>query len=123
MDRAQLTCLCGCGQNDATDELLEKLNALEEKLGRGLCVTSGYRCVSWNNDKRVGGSKRSFHVTGQAVDIAVPAEEQKHVGALARLVGFFGLGFAPYRGFLHLDLGQVRAWDYDINGKQVPHDV
>jgi zinc D-Ala-D-Ala carboxypeptidase len=121
MDREQLKCHCGCGQNDATDELFDKLNALEVKLGRQLCVTSGFRCFNWNNDPRVKGSKTSYHTTGQAADIACNVGEQAHVAALARLVGFCGIGFSTYRSFLHLDLGAVRKFAYDENGKVVPY--
>jgi uncharacterized protein YcbK (DUF882 family) len=121
MDRDQLTCHCGCKENDATDELFEKLQALEAKFGRSLCVTSGYRCPSWNRNPRVGGSLTSYHVTGQAADIACDMAEMPRLAAIARIVGFGGLGFNVYKGFLHIDLGPIRKFEYDIHGKVTPY--
>lgn len=45
----------------------EVLDPLREKFGRPIIVNSGYRCEALN--KKVGGSKTSQHMTGQAVDI------------------------------------------------------
>lgn len=119
MDRDQLACHCGCKQNDASDELFEKLQALEDRFGKGLCITSGFRCSSWN--RRVKGALRSYHTTGQAADVACDMLEMPRLAAIARIVGFGGLGFNVYKSFLHLDLGPIRKFAYDINGKVTPY--
>lgn len=49
--------------------LLNVLEAIREKVGRPLRVSSGLRCKEWN--KRVGGVRDSTHLAGLGVDIIV----------------------------------------------------
>lgn len=54
--KANLTMLCQ-----------KLLQPIREKFGKSIIVTSGYRCSALNS--KVGGSKTSQHMKGQAADI------------------------------------------------------
>ena len=76
--------------------------------------------VSWYRDpvsnRRVGGATRSQHLQGNAADIHVSGLDIWHVQK--ELIDYWylgrkgGLGKGADRGFVHLDLGPVRIWDY-----------
>lgn len=51
------------------------LEPMRQGLGLPLRVTSGYRCLALN--RRVGGTRRSQHVLGQAADLQLVAERGK----------------------------------------------
>lgn len=50
------------------------LEPLRQHVGTPIRINSGYRCAALN--KAVGGAKASQHLTGNAVDIFVPSDEQ-----------------------------------------------
>ena len=82
------------------------LDPLREHLGKPVRVTSGYRSAQVNT--RIGGSKTSAHMTGEAVDIKVAGMTS---GALLMAFDNFGIrdydqliAYAPSRGG-HLHLG------------------
>ena len=56
------------------EELIEFMDGVRAAWGGPLIVTSGYRCPELN--KAVGGSKKSAHQAGYAVD-CVPANNKK----------------------------------------------
>lgn len=64
----EFECPCGCTAQMIDRELVEKMQALRDKLGKKVKVTSGYRCVKHNASKDVGGSKQSRHLYGIAAD-------------------------------------------------------
>jgi len=99
----------GSGYVAMDHELLSRLDLLRHNLGLPLYVVSGYR--SENHNKNVGGAKNSYHLKGQAVDIAwarMNAREKRRLLQQAQHVGFGGLGF--YSTFVHLDTGPDRLW-------------
>jgi uncharacterized protein YcbK (DUF882 family) len=49
-------------------ELLNKLDLIREEFGKPIRITSGYRTEAHN--KKVGGTSRSSHLKGLAVDIS-----------------------------------------------------
>ena len=49
-------------------ELAEKLQLIRDKVNRPLKITSGYRCITHNASKAVGGSPNSKHRYGMAAD-------------------------------------------------------
>lgn len=56
-------------------ELIEKLlNPIREAWGGPIIVKSGYRCPALN--EKVGGAKRSAHLTGYAADL-IPGNGQR----------------------------------------------
>ena len=90
----------------ATCLLAEKVRAL---FGRPMIVHSGYRCPALN--KRIGGSPRSQHMLGQALDFHVVGVALEHVYEAIEQSGI-PLGqciLEGYRGhhpsWLHLSLG------------------
>ena len=66
--RKDFKCPCGCSRQMVDSELVEKLQAIRDKLGKAIKVTSGYRCITHNASKTVGGSPNSKHRYGMAAD-------------------------------------------------------
>ena len=56
------------------EELMELMDGIRSAWGSAIIVTSGYRCPELN--EAIGGSKKSAHQTGYAVD-CVPANNRK----------------------------------------------
>lgn len=110
--RKEVACKC-CGRikdNALFREGIAKLQKLRELVGQPLIVNSGYRC-SVHNEK-VGGAKKSKHMEGHAFDITIPkGMTASEFGALARKVGFKGIGYYPKQRFVHMDLGAARTWN------------
>ena len=46
--RKDFKCPCGCTRQMVDSELVEKLQAIRDKLGKAIKVTSGYRCITHN---------------------------------------------------------------------------
>lgn len=100
---------CHEGQEVKLDpDLVRKLQALRDKLGRPIIINSGYRTPEYN--KKVGGSPNSQHMLGKAADIRVPGMTPEQVAKAAEAVGFNGIGL--YNTFTHVDVRGWRArWD------------
>ena len=95
--------------------LLDLLYLLRRRAGgRGpFEVISAYRSPKTNAKlaSRSGGvAKKSQHMLGKAIDVALPGTALKalHGEALALAAG--GVGLYSKSGFLHLDTGRVRRW-------------
>lgn len=78
-------------------------------------VICGYRSEKTNNmlrKTRGGQARKSYHIRGQAIDVAFPdiPVRQLRYSALIRERG--GVGYYPTSGipFVHVDTGRVRAW-------------
>lgn len=67
------------------------LDPLREKFGGPIIVTSGYRCAKLN--RAVGGTSKSQHLTGQAVDIKPASNKAADMRRLFDLVQTSGLPF------------------------------
>lgn len=66
-------------------------------------------CRSHRHNRRVGGARRSFHLTGSAVDFRM-AGNFKEVLAFVRSHRSVG-GYKHYgRGVFHIDIGPRRTW-------------
>lgn len=96
-------------------KLMDALYSLHRRLGsrEPYEVISGYRSPKTNamlRGKSNGVAKKSYHMKGQAVDIALPdrALTQLHRAALDLKAG--GVGLYTKSGFVHLDTGRVRSW-------------
>ena len=109
---AEFRCRCGCGGESKPEILdnLKKTAAMLERVraacgGRGLVVTSGYRCAKHN--AAVNGAKGSLHLIGKAADVTCatlsPAEVQRIARGVSEVHGL-GLG----KTFTHLDVRGVR---------------
>lgn len=78
-------------------------------------VISGYRSPATNamlrgEHEHSGVATKSLHMQGKAIDIRIAGRSlaDLHNAALAQRGG--GVGFYPKSGFVHVDIGRVRAW-------------
>lgn len=115
----QIVCAC-CGACSLQTRLvmyLEKLAAEWMKIkGKILTVTSCYRCSEHN--KKVGGAKNSRHMLGQAADCSVKPADQEEFIALAKKIGFGGIGIG--QTFVHVDVRSIpcEPWHYTTRVKK-----
>lgn len=98
-----------CGQVYVEPDLVTKLQALRDILGRPVKVTSGYRCPVHN--RNIKGAPQSRHMQGQAVDLVVEGVSPTAVAKVADQVGLGGIGIYATSGFTHVDVGPKRRWD------------
>ena len=98
----------GTGSVLINEAALDKLQALRDRLGKPLVITSAYRSPEHN--KRVGGAKNSRHMKGDAFDIRMDNHDPHQFEAAARAVGFTAFGYYPKSGFMHIDTGPARSW-------------
>lgn len=94
-----------CSKNQISLETLLKLELLRKQVG-GLIINSGYRCVVHNT--RVGGSKNSRHVKGDAVDLRGLTSSPDEVYKVAVKI-FSDGGVGKYKTFTHVDTRGYKA--------------
>jgi len=95
--------------------LLDQLHRLHAKLGskEPFNVISGYRSPETNAkllQNSNGVAKKSLHMKGMAIDVALPDRDLKVVRKAALAMKAGGVGYYPKSGFVHLDTGRVRFW-------------
>ncbi|PIW59590.1 DUF882 domain-containing protein [Shewanella sp. CG12_big_fil_rev_8_21_14_0_65_47_15] len=76
-------------------------------------VISGYRSPKTNAmlaNKSGGVAKKSYHMRGMAMDIAIPSVNLKTLRDAALSLKLGGVGYYPKSGFVHVDCGPVRHW-------------
>ncbi|SEI18510.1 Uncharacterized conserved protein YcbK, DUF882 family [Rhizobium tibeticum] len=80
-------------------------------------IVSAYRSPATNNmlrnrSRSTGVAERSQHMLGKAMDFYVPGVKLSTLRALAMQTQVGGVGYYPTSGspFVHLDVGNVRAW-------------
>ncbi|MBX4859290.1 DUF882 domain-containing protein [Rhizobium sophorae] len=80
-------------------------------------VVSAYRSPATNNmlrnrSRSTGVAKKSQHMLGKAMDFYVPGVKLSTLRAVAMQMQVGGVGYYPTSGspFVHLDVGNVRAW-------------
>ncbi len=96
-------------------KLLVLLHALKHKAGarQPFQIISGYRSPQTNAALRAhssGVASKSLHMSGQAIDIALPGCSLSRLRELALALKGGGVGYYPRPGFIHLDTGPVRHW-------------
>lgn len=109
----EVKCKCQRDECDAvpvSPNLLMILDEIREAWGKPIIVTSGSRCKPHN--KAVGGVEKSRHLSGLAVDVAIPQEHMLQFAALCQAKGITGIGLA--KGWMHLERirGKFRCWFY-----------
>ena len=82
--------------------LLKKLVELRVIIKKPIYITSGYRCLEYN--QKVGGIKSSYHLLGLAADIQVEGESALDLLEIAEMIDFSGIGLYEKKNFLHLDV-------------------
>jgi uncharacterized protein YcbK (DUF882 family) len=95
--------------------LLDLLFTLNQKLecDSPYHVISGYRSPRTNAALRKRNRKvarNSLHMSGMAVDLRVPDVHVKNICNAALEMRGGGVGYYARRGFVHLDVGDVRTW-------------
>ncbi|ABE54787.1 protein of unknown function DUF882 [Shewanella denitrificans OS217] len=76
-------------------------------------VISAYRSPKTNQmlaSRSNGVAKKSYHMKGMAMDIAMPGVKLAHLKDAAKSLKLGGVGFYPSSGFIHVDCGPVRSW-------------
>lgn len=108
----EFDCHCSrCRQTVVSLRHVTRLQALRDRLGKPVTITSGFRCERHNAE--VGGvtgesgGTPSRHVLGQATDIKVQGLTPGALAAICEQVGFDGIG--TYRTFVHVDSRGERA--------------
>jgi len=96
------------------------LDPLREHLGRPVRITSGYRSAQVN--ARIGGSRTSAHMTGEAVDAKCDGVDAHGIVAALRAIQPPGgwdqvIAYAPSRGG-HVHIG-IRAGAWPRHRQQV----
>jgi uncharacterized protein YcbK (DUF882 family) len=94
---------------------VDAVAAIREATGRRgpIHVLSGYRTAATNAMLARQGrdvAQASLHVTGQAIDIAMPGYPLNRLRDHAIALGLGGVGYYPDSGFIHVDTGRVRTW-------------
>lgn len=76
-------------------------------------IICGYRSPRTNARLAAQGrgvASNSYHVRGQAIDLAVPGFNLSGLRQTARSMEMGGVGYYPRAGFVHVDTGPVRTW-------------
>lgn len=95
----RMLCSCGCNSGSVNQQLLDKLQIVRNKFGKGMIVTSGYRCATHN--LKIGGASKSQHLTGNAIDISCTNSSDRAV--LVRLGLEQGLTVGVRKDIIHFD--------------------
>lgn len=95
--------------------LLDAVHLLARNLetSHPIHVVCGYRSPETNRRKLAAGrrvARNSYHLTGRAIDLAVPGRSVAGVRRAAVALRLGGVGYYPRSGFVHVDTGPVRAW-------------
>lgn len=95
------------------EELVENLQIIREHIGRPIRVISGYRSPKYN--RRIGGARRSQHMTAKAADIRVsglsPKELRQIIVTLIKEGKIKKGGVGLYTSFVHYDVrGRNTRW-------------
>lgn len=112
----------GEGEIGIDTDALDKLQALRDRIGRPLILTSAYRSAAHN--KAVGGAPGSYHMKGRAFDVRMENQNPALFYETARSVGFTGFGHYVKQGFMHIDTretpttfkGRVSDWPVTATG-------
>jgi len=99
------------GNNEMSEEFLEKLDELRHKCGFPFIITSGYRDKTHSIEARK--AKAGTHARGIASDIRINnGNEAYDIIKNAQSMGFNGIGVA--KSFIHVDIrrGMPVVWSY-----------
>lgn len=99
----QFTCKCGCGYDDISMDLVNKLQLARNIAHVPFVITSGCRCIKHNT--KVGGKPDSAHINGLAADIAYTTGYDLY-RILTGIIeaGFKRIGINFKQNFVHVDI-------------------
>lgn len=95
------------------DKIVTLLGNLPPEPRLKIEIISGYRSPKTNNALRKNSSgvaKKSYHMSGRAVDFRIPGIELAQLREAALSIKKGGVGYYPRSGFIHIDTGPVRSW-------------
>ena len=106
-------CSPACSLQDMRQDFMDKLDAVRERAGIPLVLSSAYRSVA--HEKKMGRAGTSAHTLGCAADIRCNTDGNRFaIIAAAVSLGFTRIGVA--KTFVHLDVSaghsQRVAWMY-----------
>jgi zinc D-Ala-D-Ala carboxypeptidase len=106
-----------CGADGVKPQLMDKLQALRNRYGKPMRITSGYRCPQHPVEARK--TTPGAHALGLAADVGVEGAEAYQILKLAFELGFTGIGVQQKGSgrFIHLDVraGELpgpTCWSY-----------
>lgn len=106
-----------CQAEGIKPELMDKLQALRNRYGKPMRITSGYRCPQHPVEARKAAL--GAHALGLAADVGVEGAEAYQILKLAFELGFTGIGVQQKGSgkFIHLDVrnGELptpTVWSY-----------
>ena len=106
----EVDCNCGCGGIIIEPLLVQCLEILRSVIGHGVNINSWYRCQEHND--AVGGTRKSQHRLGKAVDVWCEGLTSYHIATIAKHIKPFNNGgVIIYDNFVHLDIRGVRYHD------------
>jgi uncharacterized protein YcbK (DUF882 family) len=98
---SEFACPC-CKRVMLHPMLLNKLVEFRAIIKKPIYITSGYRCLEYN--QKVGGIKSSYHLLGLAADIKIEGVSALDLLEIAEMIDFSGIGLYEKKNFLHLDV-------------------
>lgn len=95
--------------------LFDLLHQLQTRIANDseIHIISGYRSPKTNAMLAAnsnGVAKKSYHMKGMAMDIAIPGVDLAVLRDAATSLKLGGVGYYKKSGFIHVDTGRVRAW-------------
>ena len=97
-----------------SDFVSDKLQAIRDHFNAPVAINSAYRTPSYNASLK-NAAKNSYHMKGQAFDIAVKGYTPLEVARYAQYLGIPGI--IQYNSFVHVDSREERYWARDDNGR------
>ncbi|MEX6507504.1 YcbK family protein [Jiella sp. M17.18] len=92
-------------------KLVGILHAIEQRFGKRIIITSGYRSPEHN--RAVNGALHSQHMNCNAADVVIPDTDRFKVAAFVRaLPGRGGVGTYCNTRAIHVDVGPKRDWNW-----------
>ena len=113
MNMDKKACPCGCGLDNMSEALIQRLAEIEQMTEMQLTLTSGARCIFHN--AQVKGARNSAHLRGLAADIFCESNKDRwNIITAATTVGINRIGIGDT--FIHLDIDPLltpqRMWTY-----------
>lgn len=99
-NRSEFACRCGCGADTVDGVTIYVLENIREHFGRCITITSGYRCRARNSAE--GGTSKSQHMLGRAVDFKVKGVKPKVVQEWIK-ANHPWVSIGHYDSFTHID--------------------
>lgn len=91
--------------------LVRMLKAVEQRYGKKMIITSGYRNPERN--RRANGAKNSLHMYCAAVDMQIPGVSKWELAKYVRAMpGRGGVGTYCHTNSIHIDVGPERDWNW-----------